>query len=163
MILAGNDHTQKVMTWLSTYGASEGRTASALLRREKASGKQPTKPGKLLLSNSAAEGLLWSRRGLQLWFQLFANYRANTKFVDQARQAYRQTIEPFNGFVMRNLVGVNMALAPSWQSVLAAGNLCDSPEELEQACAALAESGKIITERLIRLHTHYGLEETDKR
>ena len=76
------------------------KTMRALLQAEVALGLH--KPGGQLEDPSAAMGLLWTRRGLAFWMEVFQmQVKQSASLKEQMGKAYDRTLSNFHGFISR--------------------------------------------------------------
>jgi len=149
------------------------RSVSNLLAAERESGMH--KPGGVLADPSAAMGLLWLRRGLEYWADVFEQEAAALKaaskrqnkptpapsLVAQCEAAYNRLLVPFHGWVSRRAFALALGLTPDWRDVRACAGLSTSDDELRSELSLLASELRSLCGRLRRLHVQLDLE--DKR
>ena len=133
------------------------------------------KKGGVLADPSAAMGLLWLRRGLEFWADVFEQEarilglqkKGKLKgepptLQSQCAAAYKRTVEPFHGWISRRAFAAAQGMTPSWEEVRERACLgCDSDEAFQKELASLAAATRELCELLQKVHVKYDME--DKR
>mmetsp|Transcript_28763 Transcript_28763/g.80991 ORF Transcript_28763/g.80991 Transcript_28763/m.80991 type:complete len:307 (+) Transcript_28763:189-1109(+) len=130
----------------------------ALLEAEQASGIHQS--GGKLADPSSAMGLVWARRGLNLWVTTFEEILKSGEKVDLrqcAQKAYSTVLEPHNGFVTRSSFGVTFRRFPKWERV---HPRLGSSEQLHQNMEEWVSTLKPLMQRMEKMHADMDLEST---
>lgn len=138
-------------------------SVKALLKSE----RHIHRPGGVLVDPSAAMGMLWLRRGLEFWIEVFDQQiqalkkKKTVALASQCEVAYRRTVADFHGWASRRGSKVALSLAPEWTEVCARAKLGGSDEALRKDLCALVSATRELCDRLKSLQVKYDLE--DKR
>jgi hypothetical protein len=138
------------------------RSMRAILEEEVTSQMHSRMRASGLADPSAAMGLLWARRGLQYWIVLFRPLLDGTggpPGYHEAMAAYEQTIGPYNGWVMRNMVSMTARVTPAGHGLM---GLASSNEELLEDMRKWTETVGSVLARCRRLHEVLDLEDQTK-
>lgn len=138
------------------------RSMRAILEEEVTSQMHSRMRASGLADPSAAMGLLWARRGLQYWIVLFRPLLDGTggpPGYHEAMAAYEQTIGPYNGWVMRNMVSMTARVTPAGHGLM---GLAPSNEELLEDMRKWTEAVGSVLARGRRLHEVLDLEDQTK-
>lgn len=145
---------------LESKGKGIQKTMRALLQAEVALGLH--RPGGELADPSAAMGVLWTRRGLAFWmevFQMEVEKSANLK--DQMGKAYERTLSSFHGFISRRAFSVAAGATPSWEQMRTNADLAPTEEELRDDLKVWAGALKKVLKSMHAMQVQLDLE--DKR
>ena len=127
--------------------------------------------GGVLQDPSAAIGLLWLRRGLEYWADVFeqeaallgkskkASKGAGQTLMAQMSAAYRRTLEKFHGWVSRRAFAMALKVTPDWSVVRTRAGLPTSDDVLRSELLALATASREVAERMRKIHVKLDLED----
>ena len=132
----------------------------ALLQAEIALGLH--QPGGELADPSAAMGVLWTRRGLAFWMEVFQmQVQKSSSLRDQMSQAYDRTLSNFHGFISRRAFHVASSATPSWEQVRTNAELAPTEEALRDDLKVWANALKKLLKSMHAMQVQLDLE--DKR
>lgn len=140
------------------------RSMRALLEAECGAGYHQA--GGILADPSAAIGLLWARRGLGFWVEVFKDHESwlGAKHADNpevlklsVKTAYESTVGRFNGWVMQNSFSLALRTAPKAFPAFA-----PSEELLQEDLMQFVEAvGQLLTQ-MAAIHKALDLEDLRK-
>ena len=145
------------------------KTIKELLQLE----RESHQPGGVLADPSAAMGLLWLRRALEYWADVFEQQaealgrrqrsgRAVLTLAAQCESSYKRLVEPFHGWVSRRAFGIALGLTPDWSDVRERAGLSESDEALRQELTSVVTATRELCGRLRKLHVKLDLEDRRK-
>eukprot|EP00320_Phaeocystis_rex_P007096 CAMPEP_0119088670 /NCGR_PEP_ID=MMETSP1178-20130426/146333_1 /TAXON_ID=33656 /ORGANISM="unid sp, Strain CCMP2000" /LENGTH=232 /DNA_ID=CAMNT_0007071971 /DNA_START=21 /DNA_END=716 /DNA_ORIENTATION=- len=136
------------------------KTMRALLKAEVELGLH--RPGGELADPSAAMGVLWTRRGLAFWNEVFRmQVHKSANLRDQMSAAYDRTLSRFHGFISRRAFSVASSATPSWEQVRANAALAPSEEALRDDLKVWTNALKKLLRSMTAMQVQLDLE--DKR
>jgi len=160
-VQAATQNLHIVEALLQSLPKEASSSARKFLEHDKAQSKH--KPGGVLDKDSPAEGLLWLRRGISIWLATFEEHIASPRSLrEEAKSAYRRTVEPYNSWLMQKAVSANFVLAPSWDWMIRQGKLASSEEQLLVDMKAWVAVVSPVLQRLTMLHNSLDLEDVRK-
>ena len=136
------------------------RTMKALLRDEVERGIHGANAK--LKDESAAMGLLWVRRGLGFWAELFElpDAELGRSLKAAVLKAYEPTVAPFHGWVARRGFLYCAGSAPDW--VALSPSLAPSAAALHDDLRVWVRVLRLLNDRMRAIHEELGLEDERK-
>lgn len=124
------------------------------------------KPNAVLADPSAAMGILWIRRGLEYWADVFEQQveqlkkkQTSTSLAEQMAIAYKRTTQQFHGWVSRRAFSAALGMTPDWSVVRKRAGLPETDEALRKELKELAVACRELCERLRKLQVSLELED----
>jgi hypothetical protein len=146
---------------------SKLKTCRELLNAEAERGIH--RPGGVLADPSAAMGLLWLRRGLEYWadvweqqVEFLCGKRVASTLKEQSKVSYDRNVLQYHGWVSRRAFGVALRMTPEWCDVRARAGLSESDEDLREELTALVSASRELCLRLRQMQIELDLEDTRK-
>ena len=155
------------------------KSMRALLQEEKNIRGHTAATG--LVDDSAAMGLLWSRRGLSYWIEMLTQIvenngalakevfqpskkkhhrRTSSSGTKSALKAYEESLEAFNGYAGKRIFKMAAKLIPSWREM--APKLAPSAEMLIEDVTIWLKPVEQTVQRMVALHEETDLEDWRK-
>lgn len=131
----------------------------AILQAEVATGMHGR--GGAIADPSAAMGLLWTRRGLAFWLDVFQQHAKKSGGLRaQMSAAYERTLAPFHGWVSRRAFLVASSATPTWEDVCKNADLAPSDELLREDQHAWASALRRLVRSMQAMQAKYDLEDS---